>query len=418
MSRRVAREATPVEVLRAPNGVTFILKENHATPIISLALYTRGGFTAEDEARQGITGFMQRLLMKGTAKRDADTIADELESLGASMSPFTGKDVFGASLSSLSRHFPAALKVFTDCLLRPSMHAESATRERQIIISDIEKRKDDPLSYCLERCERILFEGHPYRFPISGCAESLSAVTAGDLRAWHARCYRADRVVAALVGDFESSRAREQLLEAFAALPASTETLPVPLPPRPFDGLREIRETRDKRQAAVALGFHGPPFPHPDYPAFDVLEHVLSGMGARLFIELRDRQGLGYVVSASFDSRLDVGGFKLYIATSEDRRERARHGLLEQLRLLRDDGVGDEEMARTRQYMLGLNEIALQRNGAQASRLAYYEIMGPGWRLLDEYPRLIAGVQGSDVQRVAQRYLDLQRHAVAEIAAP
>lgn len=418
MSRRALREAPPVEVVRAPNGLTFILKENHATPIISLALYTRGGFASEDEARQGITGFMQRLLMKGTATRDADTIADELESLGASMSPFTGKDVLGASLSSLSRHFPAALEVFTDCLLRPSMPPDNVARERQIIISDIEKRKDDTLSYCLERCERVLFEGHPYCFPISGCAESLSAVTVDDLQAWHARTYRADRVVAALVGDFETARARELLLEAFAGLPSADEALPGHAPPRPFEGLREIRETRDKRQVAVALGFHAPPFPHPDYPAFDVLDHVLSGMGSRLFIELRDRQGLGYVVSSSFDSRLEVGGFKMYIATSEDRRERAREAMLEQLRLLRDEAVGDEEMARTRQYMLGLNEIALQRNGAQASRLAYYEIMGLGWRLLDAYPALIAGVQGSDVQRVARRYLDLERHAVAEILAP
>ena len=418
MTRTTSRDALPVEVLKASNGLTLILKENHSTPIISLALYARGGLYTEEEPHQGITGFMQRMLMKGTARRDAETIAADLEYLGASMSPFTGKDVFGVSLTSLSKHFLSALEVFTDCLSSPTMPRENADRERTVILSDIEKRKDDTLSYCLELCERALFEGHPYRFPISGRAESLKSVTVDDLRAWHDRLYRADRMVVAVVGDFELARMREVLLETLGGLPPSSEALPGYPVPRPFSGLREIRETLDKRQVAVALGFQGPAFPHPDYPAFDVLDHLLSGMGSRLFIELRDKQGLGYVVSSSFESRRDIGAFKIYIATREERRERARQAMLEQLARLREEPVSDEEMARARQYMLGLQEIALQRNGAQASRLAYYEIMGLGWNLIETYPACIAGVGAGDVRRVAERYLDLERHAVAEILAP
>lgn len=418
MSRRTLRDAPPVEMIEASSGLRMIFKENHSTPIVSLVAYVRGGVFAECERHQGITAFMQRVLMKGTSGRDAEAVAVELESLGASMSPFTGKDVFGASLTTLARHFPKALDVFADCLLRPAMPAEAVSRECRLIVSDLERRKDDSLSYCLERCEEVLFEGHPYRFPISGRAASLGNITPEDLCAWHAELYRSDRMVLALVGDFETARAHALLLDAFGGLPPAARPLPSYGSCPRLDGLREIAETRDKRQVAVALGFHAPPFGHADYPAFDVLDHLLSGMGSRLFIELRDKQGLGYVVSSHFDSRVDVGSFKVYLATSEERRERARQALLEQLARLREEPIDDEEMARTREYMRGLHEIALQRNGAQASRLAWYEAMGAGWRQMDNYPALVEQVSVSDVGRVARTYLDPERHAVSQIVAP
>jgi zinc protease len=411
------REGSPIDVHRAPSGATFIIKENHSTPIVSLALYVRGGVRAEDGSNAGITNFMQRMLMKGTERRSAEEIAGELEFLGASMAPFTGKDVFGATLTSLSKHFPQALGIFADCLHRPVFPESEAANERRVIISDIDKRRDDTLSHCLELCERALFEGHPYRFPITGQKESLEGLGTAALAAWHARFHAPSQMVVALVGDVEAGPAREMLEATFGVSGGATTPLP-PYPPlAPLDRVRSVSDVRDKRQVAVALGFHGPAFGHDEYHGFDVLDHVLSGMGSRLFIELRDRQGLGYVVNCHFDSRHDVGAFKIYIGTSEERRERAREAMIEQLVRLREEPVGAEELERTQQYMLGLYEIALQRNGAQASRLAYYEIMGPGWRLLDEYAQRVRSVTSDDILRIARTWLDPARCAVSQITS-
>lgn len=404
-----------LQVFHAPNGMTIIVKENHSTPIVSMAAYFRGGVRAEDPDVNGITAFSRRLLMKGTTTRSAEDVASELEFLGASMSPFTGKDVCGAGLSCLSKHFSRALEVYADCHLHPVFDSEAVERERRNILTDIEKKKDDTLSYCLELCEGILYQSHPYRLPVAGSEESVRNISRHGLESWHRRLCASDQMVVALVGDVEAGQACELISRAFSELPARGEPFPVVSPEGALDGVKEVVARRDKRQVAVALGFQAPAFGSEDFPAFDVLEHVLSGMGSRLFIELRDKLGLAYVVNCSYDARLDNGAFRIYIGTSEERRERSREAMLRELDRLRQRRVSRNEVARTRRYMIGLYEIALQRNGAQASRLAFYEIMGAGYRLLRDYPKRIRKVTADDVLRVAERYLTTDCYAMAQV---
>ena len=404
-----------LQVFRSPAGMTIIVKENHSTPIVSMSTYLRGGVRAEQPETNGISAFSQRLIMKGTESRSAEDVASELEFLGATMSPFTGKDVCGAGLSCLSRHFPRALEIFADCHLRPAFPADAVERERRIILSDLEKKKDDTLAYCLELCEGRLYREHPYRLPVAGTEETVRSFSAEQLAGWQRRICSPERMVVALVGDVQAGQARDLIIQAFSSLGLRGGVFPEVPAEGPLDEIRETSVRREKRQVAVALGFRAPSFGSPDFPAFDVLEHILSGMGSRLFIELRDKQGLAYVVSCSYDARLDGGVFRVYVGTSEERRERSRVAMLQELERLRQRRVTREELARTRRYMLGLHEIALQRNGAQAARLAFYEIMGAGHGFLQAYPRLIRAVTADDVQRVAQRYLTPDRYAMAQV---
>lgn len=415
MPDAVQGDAAAVEEAHLPNGLTLILKENHSTPIVAFTAYVRGGSAAEDGTNRGIANYVQRMLMKGTPSRTAERTALDLEFLGSRMSPFTGKDVSGATMSCLSRHFEPALAVFADCLLCAAMPEIEVDRERHVIVQEIRQKRDDPLAYCLELCEGALFQQHPYAFAISGAEDVVGRLTAPALREWHARFNRPEQMAIAVVGDFHAARAREMLSAAFGGIASSDGRVWGTDAPAPLQAITERVEICEKRQAAIALGFQAPPFGVDDFYAFDVLEHVLSGMGSRLFIELRDKQGLGYIVNCQYDARRLAGGFKIYMSTSEDRCDRARQSMLVQLVRLRDEAVSDEELARTKQYMMGLFEIAMQRHAAQASRLAYYAIMGLSWRLLDEYPRRIQRVTSEEVMSAARRYIDLDAYAVAQI---
>jgi len=399
----------------APNGLTIIVKENHSTPIVSLATYFRGGLRAESEDNQGISHLSQRLLMKGTRFRTAEETASELEFVGASMAPFTGKDVFGSTLTSLSKHFAPALQIYADCLLNPVFRPDEVHKERANILAEIAKKKDDSLSWCLELCESSLYKKHPYRFPIQGREETLARLGSEDLAAWHHRFFSPDQMVVAVVGDMPARLARDLVLEAFEDFHPRNGKLPrTPREPA-IKRVRSVEDRRDRRQVAVALGYHAPALGDDDYYAFDVLDHVLSGMGSRLFIELRDKQGLAYVVNCHFEGRRDMGSFKIYIGTSEDRRDRSRQAMLEELQKLKDRPVTRTELQRTKRYMLGMYEISLQRNGAQASRLAFYEIMGLGHRLLDEVPRHIRAVTSQQVIEAARRWLPDEGYALAQV---
>jgi len=398
----------PVKIV-APSGYEIITRENHSTPIVSFCVYFPGGALHETADNHGITSLMQRLLIKGTSSRSAEEVAKELEFLGAYMSPFTGKEAFGLSMSAVSKHFYPGVEIFADCILNPRFTEEELEKEKRNVLIEIERRKDDTLNYCLEKCDEGLFGCNPFGFNLIGHKESVAGITRDDILKWHSCFYRPDRMVLSLVGDVKTRIVQEQFLNVFSSF--SVNGL---LPPPEFGRKAEMEkkttvEERDKRQVVIVLGFHAPPLVSEEYFPFKVLDYLLSGMGSRLFINLRDREGLAYVVSSTYSPRKDFGSFKSYMQTSPDKRERALGGLIRELETLKEEGPTVEEVERTKNYMLGLHQIAQQKKWAQASKIAFYELMGLGTDFLDRYPARIKKVTAPQVLKVARKYLDTER---------
>jgi zinc protease len=171
----------------------------------------------------------------------------------------------------------------------------------------------------------------------------------------------------------------------------------------------------NKQQAHVVYGFPGTTITDPDRFALEVLATILSGQGGRLFVELRDKRGLAYRVSAFSVEGVDPGYFAVYIATSPENLEVAVSGIEDELSKISDTPVPKAELERAKRYLVGAHEISLQRRSALASTLAFHEAYGVGW---DEYRRYAPGilaVSAADVQRVARKYLDRSRAVVATI---
>src|SRR5205085_4293804 len=153
----------------------------------------------------------------------------------------------------------------------------------------------------------------------------------------------------------------------------------------------------------------------PDRFALEVLATILSGQGGRLFVELRDKRGLAYRVSAFSVEGVDPGYFAVYIATSPENLQVAVSGIEDELGKIASSPVPKTELERAKRYLVGAHEISLQRRAALASTLAFHECYGVGW---DEYRRYAPGilaVTAADVQRVAKKYLDVTRAIVATV---
>ncbi len=408
MSKKKLPCNEPVKI-DAPSGYGIVTRENHSTPIISFCVYFPGGALHETAENQGITALMQRLLIKGTVSRSAEEVARELEFLGAYLSPFTGKEAFGLSMSAVSKHFYPGVEIFADCILNPRFTEEELEKEKRNILIEIERRKDDTLNYCLERCDGELFGDNPYGFTLIGRKESVSRITRDDILKWHQCFYRPERMILSLVGDVKTRIVQERFLHAFSTFKGNCFAPPPEFSKKLEMEKKSVVEEREKRQVVIVLGFLAPPLVSDEYFPFKVLDYLLSGMGSRLFINLRDREGLAYVVSSSYSPRKNFGSFKSYMQTSPDKQERALKGLLRELDTLKDEGPSLEEVERTKHYMLGLHEIALQKKWAQASKMAFYELMGLGTDFLDKYPDRIKKVTASQVLKVARKFLDTER---------
>jgi len=178
---------------------------------------------------------------------------------------------------------------------------------------------------------------------------------------------------------------------------------------------QDVFKFQNKQQAHVVYGFPGTTITDPDRFGLEVLATILSGQGGRLFVELRDKKGLAYRVSAFSVEGVDPGYFAVYIATSPENLAVAKSGIEEELDKISTAPVPKAELERAKRYLVGAHEISLQRRAALASTLAFHEAYGVGW---DEYRRYAPGilaVSAADVQRVAKKYLVRARAIVATV---
>ncbi len=409
------RQVPPARLYTGPGGLRIVAAENHSSPITSVAVYCLGGVRNERRETQGISHLTQRMLLKGTRRRSAEQLADELEFLGARYSPFTSKDLVGVTLSALSRHLGRALALLAECLLEPAFLPEELEKERSLVLAELQRRQDDSFTCAMDLSEAALYRRHPYRFSVGGSQASLRRLQVPNLVRWHERLYSPDRMVVAVVGDLRATHMRDLVLEAFAPLERPLRALPEPVAEDPPTSPRCRSRRRDKRHLALALSFMGPAFASADFFAMDVLSHVLAGMSGRLFRELRDRRGLGYAVGAGLEPRRDRAHFSAHIGTAPQHRQAALDGILGELDRVRRDPVPRQELARVRRHLLGLFSLALQRKAVQAGRLAFFELMGAGYGLLEGYPQAIRGVTPESIQQAAGRHLHLESYACGQV---
>lgn len=412
---RAAHRLLPPRLFVGPGGLRVVVAENHSSPITSVAVYCLGGACHERRETAGISWFAQRMLLKGTRSRSAEELADEFEFLGARYAPFASKDMVGATMSVLSRNFGPALERLSECLLEPAFPVDELEKERRIVLAEIRRRQDDSFAQAMELAEAALYRRHPYRLPVTGTEASLARLGRDQLARWHDRLYSPDRMVVAVVGDLRTAEMRDRVLEAFSGLDRPRPPLRAPEPEEPPTRPRVRTRRRDKKHVALALSFMGPAFPSEDYFALDVLSQVLGGMGGRLFMEVRDRRGLGYAVGASLEPRRYRAHFSVHVGTSREARPAALEAILGELARVREEPVAPEELSRTRKHLLGLFEIALQRKAVQAGRMAFYELLGAGHGLLERYPQVVRSVTPEAMLEAARRHLHLEGYACGQV---
>jgi zinc protease len=222
-------------------------------------------------------------------------------------------------------------------------------------------------------------------------------------------------MVLAIIGDVNGSQVLERARALFGAAGEGPQQVPdVPREAPPTERLR-VHRTLARAQAHVVLGFQGLTLFDPDRHALEVLSTVLSGMGGRLFTELRDKRSMAYTVTSMAVEGIDPGYFAVYIGTSPDKREAAEAGMEAELRRVLDEPVSPAELERAKAHLVGTHEIGLQRNAARAALLALDGAYGLGLDNFEHYDERIQAVTAEDVLRVARRVIQLERAVVAVV---
>ena len=395
-----------VHFYRTPGGVRIVVKPRHGAPLVSIAVALRGGPNLESSANAGITSLLSRVSIKGTHTRTATQLALAAEALGASLAPSVTPDLIDWYMGVPARHFEAALDLVLDVALNPTFPEEELERERAIALADLQQVQDDMYRYPLRLFLHGAFPEHPYGFTIEQVESALTRLTPAEVRAWHKQVVEHNEPWIIVVGDVDPNIVANQIAERMGMRVSAPPVSSAPGWPR---APVVVAESREKKQTAIVLAFPGVHRNHPDLPALQLLANAVAGLGGRLFEELRSKRSLAYTVAAYPVARALAGSFVSYIATSPEREEEARAGLLQELGRLRAELISEEELERAREYTVGSWKIRSQANAAQVSDLMFALLIGEGLREIREYEQRMRSVTAEQIRTVAERYFDEQR---------
>jgi zinc protease len=410
-----AKKEEKEEKIILDNGITLLIKSNHATPIVAMQAIFLGGSRYENKNNSGICNFVASMITKGTKGRTALDIATEIESIAGDINGFSGQNSLGVTAKILKRYFVEGLGLLADVLINPSFPEEELEKKRIDILAALKRQEDDLSHYTLKLFLETLYQNHPYGIDLLGTPETIKQITRQNLVDFYSKYGVAGNLIITIVGDINKEIVIEKVKKLFANFPKGNIQPPAIVQEPPLNTIRSKEINREKAQAHIMLGFLGTTITHKDRYPLEVLNAILSGQGGRLFLELRDRKSLAYAVSFFAREGIDPGYIGVYIGTAPEKVETAIKEIKKELTKVITEPVTEEELERAKKYLIGTYEISLQSNSAQAFDLGLNEAYGLGYNFYQHYPKEILKVATQDILKVAKKYIDLDRYVMAII---
>ncbi len=399
------------------NGMVLLTSEERALPMVTLNLLIKAGSRYDPQGREGLANLTARLLTYGTSGRTALQISEEIDFIGAGLSTECGEELATVSLTVLRKDLDTGLNILADILTGSVFPPEEIDRQKQSVIASIRARDEEPGAIAETKFLAALFPRSPYGRPVEGTKEAVQRIERAELLQFYKQFYRPNRALLAVVGDVSDQEITEKLARVFRSWEkgaAAEEPVPsVSAGPANF-----IRIQKELTQANIIIGHEGIPRNHPDYYAIQVMNYILGGGGfsSRLMDSVRNERGLAYSVYSSFGADKYVGTFEVTMQTKNESAEEAIRIAIEEIRRIREKGVGEEELQAAKDYLVGSFPLRFDTNSRLASFFAQVEFFELGSDYPDRYPEMIRKVSREDVLRVAKRYLQPEKLIVVVVA--
>lgn len=390
------------------NGITVLITENPSADIIAARLFFKAGSRWESIDQAGLSHLVAAVMTKGTENHSSLEIAERVESIGASLSTDAASDYFLLSIKTVSADFPEMLKLAGE-LLRSATFPESEVElERRLALQAIRSQQEQPFTVALDRLRHAMYGDHPYALPGLGSAETVANLKREDLQHYYQTHFRPDNLTISIAGRITPEDAVSQVEEILGSWRAPL--VPLPQLNLPIVASNPTRSTvpQETQQSIVILGYLAPsvtPETMDDYAALKLLNTYLgNGLSSRLFVELREKRGLAYEVSAFYPTRLDTSYFVTYMGTAPTNTAIALSGLRTEVDRLCDASLSAEEIQVAKNKLLGQYALGKQTNSQLAQIFGWYETLGLGVEFDSQFQDAIAKVSAEAAQEIACRY--------------
>lgn len=391
-----------VTVTTLNNGLRVATDPMEGVRTASVGVFVNAGARHETVEGHGVAHFLEHMAFKGTGRRSARGIAEEIEAVGGHLNAYTAREQTTYYARVLVDDVPLGIDLLADIVQHSVFAVGELEKERQVIIQEIGQADDTPDDLVFDLLQEITFPGQTLGRPILGTPESVAAMPREALCDFIAGHYAPGNVVFAASGAVEHDHIVELVARSFGALPAGR---PQAVEPARFVG-GDRREKRDLEQAHLALAFPSVAFDDPDFYAAQVYATLLGGgMSSRLFQEIRENRGLAYSVFAFTGSYNDGGALSIYAGTGEADLAEVVPLVAAEMQAL-TQAVGEGEVARSRAQLKAGLLMSLESSTARAEQLGRQLLVHGRPLATEEIVAAVDAVDEAAIRRVAQRVLN------------
>jgi predicted Zn-dependent peptidase len=402
----IVKNSNPIIKQVFDNGLVLLIKPNPANEVVSVNAFIRMGAIYEPGNQRGLSKLMQNVLIKGTTTRSAKDIVFETESVGASIDAGLVDSGYGhLSLRTTLIGLDCSLPVFLDILQNPVFPIIEFEKEKQIMLQQLATAYDQPALEAYLNFRTLFYGDYPIGIRQEEIAKMVAKLTRDDLVAWYQKTYIPNNMVISIVGNINPRVIEKTFQDSLGKwlkgkeLPSTSSAMPS------FEDDRQIVKTRNSEASFLVLGYPAPVLSGDDNPTMSVINYILGGdMGSRLFVELRDKNGLAYDVSTEYYASNYPSNIFAFMATAPENYQAAKTGIIAEFKRLTTQLVPAEELQAAKQALKGRFLMSHETNASQSDHLGGYELLGVGYQYDQTYPQLIDKVTAADIQRVAQKY--------------
>ncbi len=382
------------------NGLKAIHRQVKGNEVIAVRIYFKGGARNITEKNAGIEPLLLEVAQQGTKNFPKGLLNREIARTGTVVESAGALDYSIVAMRCVRQHFDRSWQLLTDIVLNPVFDEKELGLVKEQFLSALRQENDDPDSTVATVSDKLLFRAHPYINRPSGTLESIGALTANDLKAYHAKLLETSRMLVVFVGDVPLADIKNKVETSFGKL-AKGNFQPAPLPVFKSAATPEFQliNRASVQTNYIRATFAAPALDHPDYPAASVAIDILQQL---FFQEVRVRRNLSYGADANL---LAFGSNAGNLTVTTQKPNETVRVMFEQIDFLQRQIIREEPLGNILSGFLTKFYNKLETNDAQAARLGEYELLGGGWRRALGWLDEVRKVKPEDINRVSKTYL-------------
>ena len=389
------------------NGITLLSVENQAADVIAGRIFLKNaGARWDPKEKAGLSHLLAAAITKGTERFSSVEIAEQVESIGASLGADATADYFLISIKTVAADFAQMLKLAGEIMRSPTFPEAEVELEKHLCVQNIRSQQEQPFNVAFNQLRQAMYRDHPYGVSILGTEETVLSLSRAHLQQYHQTYFRPDNLVISISGRLSAEDAVSLAKQVFGDWQIPSISIPTAkLPPLNSQPCQRI-DIQETQQSILMLGYLAAAVKSSDYAALKLLSTYLgNGLSSRLFVELREKRGLAYDVSAFYPTRLDRSQFVVYLGTAPENTAIALDGLRTEVDRLCTVELTQEELEAAKNKLLGQYALGKQTNAEIAQVFGWYESLGLGIEFDSQFQETVAQVTPQMAQKVARRYL-------------